>query len=287
MAAVRLVTIESLATSASPTRQITPPLPEQEPAAELDVIYDKDDVERPYICPYCPLRCPQKNTVKIHIRARHTKERKHQCPSCAYNTADPSCLNKHRKRKHGWVPKSKRGGGGVSRRASPMPAPPPPQTQMQSLPPQMPASTSRLPPSTSQVPSSIPYTPSRIPQRPYATKQRPYYAASQVPHPTLHMPHPALHKPSPTPRPPSPSPSPRSTSGSATDYEQSLYYRPRLSGSRMHAQNLQRPRLTIIEATSVPLLAPAVWTDPDDSDAESDSVPPIAFLPSFRMDTSR
>ncbi|TRM56959.1 hypothetical protein BD626DRAFT_540882 [Schizophyllum amplum] len=177
MAAVRLVTIESLATSASPTRQITPPLPVQEPAAELDVIYDKDDVERPYICPYCPLRCPQKNTVKIHIRARHTKERKHQCPSCAYNTADPSCLNKHRKRKHGWVPKSKRGGGGVSRRASPMPAPPPPQTQMQSLPPQMRASTSRLPPvniagALFDTIHSLSDTP-----EPYATKQRPYYAS--------------------------------------------------------------------------------------------------------------
>ncbi|KAL1718680.1 hypothetical protein EV715DRAFT_273344 [Schizophyllum commune] len=100
--------------------------------AELSPILDKSNPERPFLCPYCPLRCPQKNTVRIHIRARHTNQRKHQCPSCSYNTADPSCLNKHRKRKHGWIPPSRRTDGFIahhpsgSRSPSPPPPPPPP-----------------------------------------------------------------------------------------------------------------------------------------------------------------
>lgn len=43
-----------------------------------------------------------------------TGEKPHACPDCDYRTADPGCLTRHRKRKHGYVPNRKTGKAKVS-----------------------------------------------------------------------------------------------------------------------------------------------------------------------------
>ncbi|KAK7060881.1 hypothetical protein VNI00_000614 [Paramarasmius palmivorus] len=61
-------------------------------------------------------RCPvegcnfanlQRSNVDTHIRT-HTKEKNQQCPDCEFSAVDPGSLTRHRKRKHGYVPKKRK-----------------------------------------------------------------------------------------------------------------------------------------------------------------------------------
>ncbi|KAG7090294.1 hypothetical protein E1B28_011891 [Marasmius oreades] len=71
-------------------------------------------------CPYpdCKFENLQKSNVETHIRT-HTKAKTERCPDCDFSTVDPGSLTRHRKRIHGYIPKTRR---------SRQPAPPkPPQ----------------------------------------------------------------------------------------------------------------------------------------------------------------
>ncbi|KAF9257297.1 hypothetical protein L218DRAFT_1006306 [Marasmius fiardii PR-910] len=99
-------------------------------------------------CPYpgCKFENLQKSNVETHIRT-HTKAKTERCPDCDFSTVDPGSLTRHRKRIHGYVPKTRR---------SRQPAPP---KQPQILPVAGPSSTTTssnrprpietLPPATS------------------------------------------------------------------------------------------------------------------------------------------
>ncbi|ESK88994.1 transcriptional repressor ctcf-like [Moniliophthora roreri MCA 2997] len=60
-------------------------------------------------CPYpgCKFENLQKSNVETHIRT-HTKTKTERCPDCDFSTVDPGSLTRHRKRIHGYVPKTRR-----------------------------------------------------------------------------------------------------------------------------------------------------------------------------------
>ncbi|KAJ3808284.1 hypothetical protein F5876DRAFT_67412 [Lentinula aff. lateritia] len=48
-----------------------------------------------------------KSNVETHIRT-HTKSKTNNCPDCDFTTVDPGSLTRHRKRIHGYIPKTRR-----------------------------------------------------------------------------------------------------------------------------------------------------------------------------------
>ncbi|KAJ3995061.1 hypothetical protein F5050DRAFT_373455 [Lentinula boryana] len=60
-------------------------------------------------CPYaeCNFENLQKSNVETHIRT-HTKSKTNNCPDCDFTTVDPGSLTRHRKRIHGYIPKTRR-----------------------------------------------------------------------------------------------------------------------------------------------------------------------------------
>lgn len=60
-------------------------------------------------CPYpeCKFENLQKSNVETHIRT-HTKTKSERCPDCDFTTVDPGSLTRHRKRIHGYIPKTRR-----------------------------------------------------------------------------------------------------------------------------------------------------------------------------------
>ncbi|KAJ7093158.1 hypothetical protein C8R44DRAFT_399692 [Mycena epipterygia] len=78
------------------------------------LIHAKDKEEFMFACPIpgCTHKTLQKSNLATHIRT-HTRTKPHKCPEyfpngqkCDFATADPSSLHRHRKRKHGYQPKS-------------------------------------------------------------------------------------------------------------------------------------------------------------------------------------
>uniref|UniRef100_D8PZS0 C2H2-type domain-containing protein n=1 Tax=Schizophyllum commune (strain H4-8 / FGSC 9210) TaxID=578458 RepID=D8PZS0_SCHCM len=55
---------------------------------------------RPFACPFCPYRAPQKITVETHICAIHLRTKPKVCKTCGDAFADPAGLSRHKK-KHG------------------------------------------------------------------------------------------------------------------------------------------------------------------------------------------
>ncbi|KAJ7704831.1 hypothetical protein B0H17DRAFT_1326368 [Mycena rosella] len=74
------------------------------------VLHAKNKDEFMYSCPVegCTHQTLQKSNLATHIRT-HTRVKPHKCPDyhpngqkCEFETADPSSLHRHRKRKHGY-----------------------------------------------------------------------------------------------------------------------------------------------------------------------------------------
>ncbi|KAJ3532854.1 hypothetical protein NMY22_g7575 [Coprinellus aureogranulatus] len=92
--------------------------------------------EKPHRCPFedCTYSSWQKTSLRTHLNtAQHNNKKPHKCPDyeiCKFETADPSSLTRHRKRKHGYIPKLKRkpqaerdeleGNGGESKENNPV-----------------------------------------------------------------------------------------------------------------------------------------------------------------------
>ncbi|KAJ7143948.1 hypothetical protein C8R44DRAFT_915769 [Mycena epipterygia] len=66
--------------------------------------------------PGCTHHTLQKSNMETHYIAKHTALKPHICDQCSYSAADPSCLYKHMRAIHGYVP-------GTERRKSKAPAP--------------------------------------------------------------------------------------------------------------------------------------------------------------------
>ncbi|KAJ6606576.1 hypothetical protein DFH09DRAFT_1120684 [Mycena vulgaris] len=78
------------------------------------ILHAKNKEEFMYSCPVegCTHQTLQKSNLATHIRT-HTRARPHKCPEyfpngqkCDFATADPSSLHRHRKRRHGYKPRS-------------------------------------------------------------------------------------------------------------------------------------------------------------------------------------
>ncbi|KAK7453403.1 hypothetical protein VKT23_011668 [Stygiomarasmius scandens] len=72
-------------------------------------IHAQDKDKLMHRCPYpdCGFENLQKSNVETHIRT-HTKNKTNHCPDCEFTTVDPGSLTRHRKRIHGYIPKSRR-----------------------------------------------------------------------------------------------------------------------------------------------------------------------------------
>ncbi|GAW08892.1 transcriptional repressor ctcf-like [Lentinula edodes] len=72
-------------------------------------IHSADKHKFMHRCPYpdCNFENLQKSNVETHIRT-HTKSKTNNCPDCDFTTVDPGSLTRHRKRIHGYIPKSRR-----------------------------------------------------------------------------------------------------------------------------------------------------------------------------------
>ncbi|EAU86731.2 hypothetical protein CC1G_06492 [Coprinopsis cinerea okayama7 len=71
-----------------------------------------DSKARRFYCDWagCTYSAVQKSNLDTH-RAKHTGEKKYVCkddPKCTFRTADPASLSRHRRYKHGYVPKVRR-----------------------------------------------------------------------------------------------------------------------------------------------------------------------------------
>ncbi|KAJ7186450.1 hypothetical protein C8R46DRAFT_1273037 [Mycena filopes] len=57
-------------------------------------------------CPHtgCPRKFLQKSNMKTHYTSQHTGLKPHFCTECAYSSADPSCLHRHMRNLHAYVP---------------------------------------------------------------------------------------------------------------------------------------------------------------------------------------
>ncbi|KAJ6618286.1 hypothetical protein B0H10DRAFT_1255279 [Mycena sp. CBHHK59/15] len=78
------------------------------------LIHAKNKEEFMFTCPVegCTHQTLQRSNLATHIRT-HTRAKPHKCPEyfpngqkCDFATADPSSLHRHRKRKHGYKPRS-------------------------------------------------------------------------------------------------------------------------------------------------------------------------------------
>ncbi|KAJ3795539.1 hypothetical protein GGU11DRAFT_221030 [Lentinula aff. detonsa] len=72
-------------------------------------IHSADKHKFMHRCPYteCNFENLQKSNVETHIRT-HTKSKTNNCPDCDFTTVDPGSLTRHRKRIHGYIPKTRR-----------------------------------------------------------------------------------------------------------------------------------------------------------------------------------
>ncbi|KAJ7186431.1 hypothetical protein C8R46DRAFT_1341860 [Mycena filopes] len=52
----------------------------------------------------CPRKFLQKSNMKTHYTSQHTGLKPHFCTECAYSSADPSCLHRHMRNLHAYVP---------------------------------------------------------------------------------------------------------------------------------------------------------------------------------------
>ncbi|TRM60402.1 hypothetical protein BD626DRAFT_538822 [Schizophyllum amplum] len=84
---------------------------------DMPEFHSDDDPVNPWPCPWhpkegpaCSFRTTQKQGLKVHFFREHTDLRINcPTPQCDYSSPDPSCIARHRKRKHGWIPNSRRG----------------------------------------------------------------------------------------------------------------------------------------------------------------------------------
>ncbi|KAJ6516623.1 hypothetical protein C8R47DRAFT_1313038 [Mycena vitilis] len=53
--------------------------------------------------PRCTFKSLQKSNLTTHFVAKHTEAKPHACPNCSFRTADPGCLNRHRRARHNYV----------------------------------------------------------------------------------------------------------------------------------------------------------------------------------------